>query len=188
MPDNVLGGNIRQLRRKRQLTQEQLADMVGVSAQAVSKWESGGYPDPSLLPVIADSLGASIDELYGRETVRKYSSKKLGELKRFSELAELIADPECMRILHCLDGIGEAVFISRDELTAASGASPEKTDRVTAMLKKLGFVQQAELSSRSHNDVIYRFLIPERFIGLMAAANDAVAPPSRESDAESEAD
>ena len=53
MPENELSKNIRRLRKKRQLTQEQLAAMVGVSAQAVSKWESGGYPDPSLLPAIA---------------------------------------------------------------------------------------------------------------------------------------
>ena len=174
MQDNELSRNIKRLRKKRQLTQEQLAEMVGVSAQAVSKWESGGYPDPSLLPAVADSLDASIDELYGRDIHKHYSRQQLGGLKKYSELAELIADPECMSILRRLDGIGEAVFISRDELSAAAGASPEKGGKVVDMLVRLGFVQQAELNSRSQTDVIYRFLIPDRFIALMTAANDTI--------------
>lgn len=58
--------NLRRLRRQKGMTQEQLAGAVGVSAQAVSKWEQNGYPDTPLLPAIADSLGVSIDELFGR--------------------------------------------------------------------------------------------------------------------------
>lgn len=58
--------NLRRLRKERGLTQEQLADAVGVSAQAVSKWEQNGFPDTPLLPAIADSLDVSIDELFGR--------------------------------------------------------------------------------------------------------------------------
>lgn len=56
---------LRDIRKKKGLTQDQLADAVGVSAQAFSKWELNGYPDSSLLPVIADYLGVSIDELFG---------------------------------------------------------------------------------------------------------------------------
>ncbi|MBQ7187166.1 MAG: helix-turn-helix transcriptional regulator [Ruminococcus sp.] len=174
MPENELSKNIRWLRKKRQLTQEQLAAMVGVSAQAVSKWESGGYPDPSLLPAIADSLDAGIDELYGRDVHKHHSREELGGLRKYSELAELIADPECMRVLRRLEGIGEAVFISREELSSASGASAEKVDKVVDMLSRLGFVQQAELNRGVNTAVIYRFLIPDRFIGLMTAANDTI--------------
>lgn len=59
--------NLRNLRRQKGMTQEQLAGAVGVSAQAVSKWEQNGYPDTPLLPAIADSLGVTIDELFGRK-------------------------------------------------------------------------------------------------------------------------
>ena len=55
------------LRRERGLTQEQLGQLVGVSAQAVSKWETGGTPDVELLPAIADQLGVTIDTLFARE-------------------------------------------------------------------------------------------------------------------------
>lgn len=62
----MIGENIAAIRKERGLTQEQLARMVGVSAQAVSKWENGGTPDAELLPAIADRLEVTIDSLYGR--------------------------------------------------------------------------------------------------------------------------
>lgn len=64
---NVLSERIAQLRRERGLTQEQLGQLVGVSAQAVSKWEKGGAPDVELIPTLADRLGVTIDALFGRE-------------------------------------------------------------------------------------------------------------------------
>ena len=57
---------IARLRRERGLTQEQLAAQLGVTAQAVSKWEKGqSIPDSSLLPEIALALGTGIDVLFG---------------------------------------------------------------------------------------------------------------------------
>lgn len=64
---NVLSERIAQLRRERGLTQDQLGQLVGVSAQAVSKWEKGGAPDVELIPTLADRLGVTIDALFGRE-------------------------------------------------------------------------------------------------------------------------
>lgn len=63
-----IGSNIARLRKERGITQEALGEVVGLTAQAVSKWESGGSPDSSLLPVIADYFGVTIDSLYGRKT------------------------------------------------------------------------------------------------------------------------
>ncbi len=57
--------NIRKYRTEKGLTQEQLAGKLGVSPQAVSKWEtSGTYPDSTLLVPIADALGVSLDVLF----------------------------------------------------------------------------------------------------------------------------
>lgn len=64
---NVLSERIAELRRERGFTQEQLGQLVGVSAQAVSKWEKGGAPDVELLPALADRLGVTIDGLFDRE-------------------------------------------------------------------------------------------------------------------------
>ncbi len=58
------------LRRTHELTQEQLAEALGVTNQAVSKWESGQCcPDITLLPEIASFFGVSIDELMGHRPV-----------------------------------------------------------------------------------------------------------------------
>ena len=60
-----IGYKIKQLRQKAGLTQEQLASRLSVSAQSISKWETGTtMPDISLLPAISGELGVSIDELF----------------------------------------------------------------------------------------------------------------------------
>lgn len=66
MAKGLLGEAIAKYRKEAGLTQEELGRMVGVSTQAVSRWECGGTPDVELLPAIADSLHVSIDTLYGR--------------------------------------------------------------------------------------------------------------------------
>ena len=65
--ENSFNTTLKALRKSKGVTQEQLADAVGVSAQAVSKWEMSSLPDPSLLPAIADYLEVTIDELFGRK-------------------------------------------------------------------------------------------------------------------------
>ncbi|MBQ8577028.1 MAG: helix-turn-helix transcriptional regulator [Clostridia bacterium] len=65
-----LSENIRKYRLEKGLTQEALAAKIGVSAQAVSKWEtSDTYPDGSLYIPLADALGVPLDMLFGRDTV-----------------------------------------------------------------------------------------------------------------------
>ena len=63
---NIIGENIRRLRRERDITQEMLADRLHISAQAVSKWERGeSLPDVTLIVPIASYLGVSADDLLG---------------------------------------------------------------------------------------------------------------------------
>jgi len=60
-----LGKNIHSLRRKRQVSQEDLARAMGVTTQAVSKWENGkANPDLFLLPKLAEYFGVTIDSLF----------------------------------------------------------------------------------------------------------------------------
>ena len=59
-----LGENIRNYRRKQDLTQEEFAECLGVSYQSVSRWENGTtYPDIELLPAISKLFGITVDEL-----------------------------------------------------------------------------------------------------------------------------
>lgn len=75
------GENIKRLRRNRDLTQEALADALGVSAQSVSKWECAyGYPDITQLPAIANFFGVTIDELLSND-----KDGKEAQLKKYVE-------------------------------------------------------------------------------------------------------
>lgn len=67
MDNSILGTQIAKFRKAAGITQEELGRAVGVSTQAVSRWECGGAPDVTLLPAIADKLGVAIDALFGRE-------------------------------------------------------------------------------------------------------------------------
>jgi len=60
-----IGNNIKQLRQHNNLTQDQVAEKLGISFQAVSKWENNANtPDITLLPQIANLFGVSIDALF----------------------------------------------------------------------------------------------------------------------------
>ena len=67
-----LGIKIRELRYRDGRTQEAIAEALGVTAQAVSRWESGGsYPDMEMIPSIANYFGVTIDELFGYHNDRE---------------------------------------------------------------------------------------------------------------------
>lgn len=64
-----IGSTIKSLRKEKKLTQEQLAEKIGVSFQAVSKWENGiALPDITLLPKLAQLFDISIDKLFAYST------------------------------------------------------------------------------------------------------------------------
>lgn len=75
-----LGNKIRELRHRDGRTQEVLAEALGVTAQAVSRWESGGsYPDMEIIPAIANYFHISIDELFGYHDDREQKIKGILE-------------------------------------------------------------------------------------------------------------
>ncbi|MFR5865240.1 MAG: helix-turn-helix transcriptional regulator [Acutalibacteraceae bacterium] len=72
-----VGETIRALRRRDGRTQEALAEALGVTGQAVSRWEAGGsYPDLELIPAIAHFLGVTIDELFGYTSERDKNRRR----------------------------------------------------------------------------------------------------------------
>jgi transcriptional regulator with XRE-family HTH domain len=67
----TIGRQIAKLRKENNITQEELAKNLDVSAQAVSKWENGGAPDVEMMPRIADYFDVSIDYLFDRKMVKE---------------------------------------------------------------------------------------------------------------------
>ncbi len=81
--------NLREFRRRKNLTQEQLASLLKVSPQAVSKWEtSDTLPDTALLPEIAGVLDVSIDALFS------YGSSSGTKMNVLHAVYEYISQPE----------------------------------------------------------------------------------------------
>ncbi len=94
----IIKDKLKELRKQKNITQEQLANHLGISQQSVGKWERGeGYPDITLLPAIALYFGITLDELMGineakiRKTVEKYEAESyalenVGETQKNYEL------------------------------------------------------------------------------------------------------
>ena len=87
----TLGENIRKKRTEQGITQEQLAEALEVSPQAVSRWENeASFPDITLLPVIAGYFDVTVDELLGVDIERKEEEIKkiLNEVQKLKHLGK----------------------------------------------------------------------------------------------------
>lgn len=95
----TIGQNIKQLRRNADMTQEKLAEMLSISSQAVSRWETdSAMPDILLLPLLANIFNVTTDSLLGVDISNKEAHIKsiieeaheTGKSGRISEAAEII--------------------------------------------------------------------------------------------------
>ena len=102
MNSYVTGQAVRRLREEKKITQQQLADAIGVTPKAVSRWETGrGLPDISLLDPLAAALGVSVAELMsGSEVKNRNVSANLLRGRFF-------VCPVCGNIIHAA---GEAMI------------------------------------------------------------------------------
>lgn len=84
MNQYVKGETIKAFREKNKMTQAVLAEKIGVTDKAVSKWETGrGLPDITLIEPIADALGLSVGELFAGEQIinkNKASNMRMSQL------------------------------------------------------------------------------------------------------------
>lgn len=124
----ILGENILKLRKEKKLTQEQLASLLGVTFQAVSRWENGqAYPDIELIPQLASVFGVSIDSLLGHRTEKintthyeeKYQTQMLywgNEIwDRCYDVMKLLPPTRPLKLLDIGCGEGQtAVFFARN--------------------------------------------------------------------------
>ena len=80
MNQEKIGKFILKLRKEKNMTQQELADKIGVTDRAISKWENGrGMPDLSLMKPLCDELGITINELISGENLDKKEYKEKSE-------------------------------------------------------------------------------------------------------------
>lgn len=95
MNSYITGSTIKKLREAKGITQQQLAEKIGVSSKAVSKWETAkGLPDISLVESLSQALGVSVMELMSGETIinKNISSNML--------CSKFYVCPVCGNIIH----------------------------------------------------------------------------------------
>jgi transcriptional regulator with XRE-family HTH domain/predicted transcriptional regulator len=155
MDVSVIGKNISALRKKKGMKQEELARVVGVSSQAVSKWERGGVPDCELLPMIADYFGVSIDSLFDRtffdsadlRSALQTQISSTPEKERFD-----VAFEYCWEIEKGLFGISPNTI----SLSECNKALNDNDRNHSELLTDLGFTQM-EIADRYR----YFLIVPE---------------------------
>ena len=92
----IIGNKIKHLRKMYSRTQENMAQALGVTSQAISRWENGtGYPDIEYIPSIANYFGVTIDVLFGYDGSRTEKIRSI--LERAAEMEASETEPsECL--------------------------------------------------------------------------------------------
>ena len=112
-----LGKTILELRKKKNVTQEDLAAELGVTAAAVSKWENGyTLPDILMLCALSDYFHVTTDELLGRNTKTKTAMLVTQDPEVMEKLPKL-AEKYGIAVTHCHYGYADAVAQLKEDRT-----------------------------------------------------------------------
>ena len=144
----IIGEQIKKYRIKKGFTQEKLGSLIGVTTQAISKWERGGVPDAEILPDIADALDVDINSLYGREEldIQVFLTRKLSNLPQNE--AFQCAFEICWSIFFGLVGDSEFTEDFSDTFIGRSDIHKEKSQDYFAKLIRNNGMALARLSSK----------------------------------------
>ena len=131
-------------RKKQGLTQEALAQALGVTNQSVSKWESGQCcPDISLIPQLADMFGIYIDELFGRSVEKEIHYDHCAELPW--------ADDNTIRIFQT---IGKKIIKSQEANTYLEIGFPKNCNETTRQYFKVEVFGNLYCDASINGDVV----------------------------------
>lgn len=159
----TIGPIISKLRKAKGVTQEELARYVGVSAQAVSKWENGGVPDTELLPKIADFFEISVDVLFGRDNRNIDITSAIFEHiratepdseERFKTIFELCWDIE--RAIFKFGGIVDKQAVSSGKVKDYEVANKPDGQQYSSIMSDHGFTRMGIA-----NRLQYFLFVPE---------------------------
>lgn len=151
---NSIGKTIQCLRKAKGVTQEKMAQQIGVSFQAISKWENEyTLPDIMMLPSIADYFGISIDDLFQYRWNAMTSREKLASFMLKNEIIR---------------------FIKPDPLHETALNYHVNTERFTTNLQ-LNAIGEAFAESLLENHVAFDVIVGLAYHGIGFAASTAMA-------------
>ena len=139
-----IGENIARFRKLKGWTQAELGEKLGVSNQAVSKWESGmTSPDVMLLPALADVFGCYIDELFSREIKTEIHYDHCAEFPW--------PDDNTIRIFQT---VGKKIIKSQEANTCIEVAFPRNCNETTRQYFKVEVLGNLMSDSSINGDVV----------------------------------
>ena len=151
--EGILAKRIYESRKKMGVTQEVLADKLGITPQSISRWENGqSRPDVDMLPKLAAIFGTTVDALFGyhaenlKITLYEENYKKIGhfwggKIRRLArEILGLLPADKPRTLLEIGCGTGEtAVFFARNGyIVSAFDVSEEAVKKSEALAKNVG--------------------------------------------------
>ena len=140
----VLAANILKYRKKSGLSQEELANQLGVTFQAVSKWENAkAAPDITFLPIMADIFGCYIDELFSRDIKTEIHYDHCAELPW--------PDDNTIRIFQT---IGKKIIKSQDTNTCIEVVFPRNCNETTRQYFKVEVFGNVFSDASINGDVV----------------------------------
>ena len=145
-----IGDNLKLLRLQKGLTQEHLADIFGVSAQAVSRWENNtSYPDITLLPGLAIFFNTSVDAIVGMDELRKEET-----LRRIhAEINDLVVSRQADKAVSLIrDSLkiypnDSGLLMSLGETLARQNDDPAATGEAIAIAERI--LQSNDVSTKA---------------------------------------
>ena len=180
----TIGNNIKTYRKNKGFTQEELADLLNVTPQAVSKWESeSGLPDTSMLIPLAQVLGVSTDAILGydslsengelisrvRETVNGMKHSDDGRAEKALKISEYLStettlNPGCFEIIK--DYVQEVANLSMYADPVLENAFPDEQERIEKIYKDairkgaylIGHCNDRDLIEKTHYAVAWIYI------------------------------
>ena len=158
LSQKTLGAKIAALRKIRNMTQEQLAAQLGISAPAVSKWETGSsYPDITLLAPLTRALGTNLDMIryftssqvaIARET-RNILCADLSQNHTARELAERfqVAETSLKNYFRGVFGENLSTFLREARMRRAAELLQSSELRVTEIAAQVGYENQSKFAA-----------------------------------------
>ena len=140
----ILAANILKYRKKSGLSQDELAQKLGVTFQAVSKWENAkAAPDIAFLPIMADIFGCYIDELFSREIKTEIHYDHCAELPW--------ADDNTIRVFQT---VGKKIIKSQEANTCIEVTFPRNCNETTRQYFKVEVFGNLVSDSSINGDVV----------------------------------
>lgn len=170
------GDNFKTMRKQRDSTQESVAEALGVSAQAISKWETNvSCPDISLLPGIADFFGVSLDGLLGHDSSKR--EEAIAELcaeadRLFKERRDMEAVQILRKGLLKYPGDERLMYNLAWALSGTKRECPENYEEAIVLYQKILQVgTDTEIRVKATRDLVYRYYTKREISAALYYAN-----------------